>query len=381
MAKVAAGASITSKRPDRTGTDDFSSYGEGCIVETHTGSKKIDWIMGLHGALFGYSPEWWKEAVSDGSSNASTSLRALSEEAAAALLGDFYSAESCRFMADGSSPNEAAVRIARAATGRKKIAFSGYHGSGTSFPHNPDPGDRRVDERRGIPEEMWNLTYQFAWGDFKAVEQMPQDLAAVIVEVPPEDSNANLFAQACESECRRRGAIFILDDVVTGFRVSVGGAAKRYGLYPDLYCIGKALGNGFPISALLGSEKLLQEFERGVHYSSTFNGAGLGTTVVAETLKRIRGYPDLWITLYGRGEFLKSGMNAIFRERNLPVRMVGNPTRPILKDYTEEWLEKWRKKMYANGVLCMAAPWYVTLAHTGEIILETIKVCERSCDE
>jgi len=380
---IVGGASITSKGDWITRTKQRSALSYGCYMAIQGRTPVVDWAMGLHGALDGYSPQWWKDALYDAAMNCATSLPAESELLAAERLQEFYpNMESCRFMSDGSSPNEAATRLARAFTKRNVIAFSGYHGTGTSFPHNPNANDLGIDERRGIPSEMWWLTRQFNWGDFDAIIKLPSHIAAIIIEVPPEDIEACQFLMQCRIWATKVGALFILDDVVTNFRVAPGGAQERYGVEADLVCCGKTLGNGFNISALLGRSDVMNLLTAGVHYSSTFNGSGLATSVAAATLKWIsENKTILYPTLYARGELLKVQMNSVFENFDLSARMVGNATRPILVNAEKEWLNKWRDGMFARGFYIMAHPFYVTMAHTEEVIYKTVEACYDTCKE
>lgn len=378
--QVTGGASITSKGNRVARLDRRSHHALGCQMFLPPDKIITDWVMGLHGPLDGYSPEWWISALEKSSVNASSSLPAESEQLAADRLQEFYPhCDSVRFMSDGTNPNEAAVRLARAATGRSVIAFCGYHGYGTSFPHNPDANDLHVDERRGIPPEMWQLTRQFEWG---APPMLDVPVAAFIVEVPPQDDLAPEILKSVREYAHRTGALFILDDVVTGFRVAPGGAAERYGVEADLYCIGKALGNGFNVSALVGRHEIMDLLTQGVHYSATFNGAGLATGMAAATLKWIsENKATLYPTLYARGEQLKSQMNQVFEAYGLPVRMVGNATRPVLVNADDDWLDKWRDAMFARGFYVMEHPWYVTMAHTEDVIDATVRACAEACRE
>ncbi len=392
--QVIGGASITSKQPRITLTNDVAHAAQGCYF--YVGNRQIvDFAMGLHGALAGHAPIWWQRAIYDATLNCAPSIPVMQERQAAMLLQAFYpNCDAVRWMADGSNPCEAAVRLARACTGRDAIAFCGYHGYGTSFPHNPDANDLGVDERRGIPQEMWRLTRQFEWGNKTAIYKLDREIAAIIVEVPPVDDDAKKFLQICKKEADLLGALFIIDDVVTGFRVAPGGAAERYSIEADLYCLGKALGNGFNVSALVGKSEVMDLFTQGVHYSATFNGYGMAVSAALATLKWItenRG--TIYPTLYARGEMLKDGMNRVFADAGLSVRMVGNPTRPILKGYLFDtinridlpgdcnWLRGWRKRMYARGFYVMAAPWFVTMAHTEDVIAATVDACRAVCGE
>lgn len=377
--KIVGNASITSKQPQITGIHSKSVHSSGCQIILEGGIKMIDWVMGLSGPLAGYSPTWWIDAVMKGMENASSSIAARSEKEAAEALDYFYPwAEAVRFMSDGSSPNEAAVRIARAVTGRNRIAFCGYHGTGTSFPHNPDVNDLRIDERRGIPAEMWQLTTQFMWGDFEALRMLPRDLAAIIVEVPSDDAGAEKFIGECLLSAHLRDALLIVDDVVTGFRVAAGGAPEKYEVTPDLCCLGKALGNGFNVSALIGKAQHMNLLTAGVHYSSTFNGSGLACSVVAATLRWMQQEHPIPI-LCQRGSLLKNKMNAVFADS--PLLMVGNPTRPSIISSDSDFLKTWLYEMTHCGVYCLAAPWYVTMAHTEEIIHQTVEAAARSIKE
>lgn len=379
--QVVGGSSLTSRGNRLTRTKRRVVCGVGCQIKLDDGSWYTDFAMGLHGPIAGYSPDWLLREVNNLGKD-SCSIPSIYEQKAADRLQEFYpNMDSVRFMSDGSSPNEAAVRLARAFTKRKQICFCGYHGTGTSFPHNPEPSDF-IDERRGIPGEMWKLTKQFKWMDFDAIENLPYELAAIIIEVPPQDSEADLFLAACSGAAEGRGALLIIDDVVTGFRVSPGGAQERYHVEADLVCVGKALGNGFNVSALIGNDNIMRLLTEGVHFSSTYNGSGLATGVAAATLKWISENKEtIYPTLYTRGELLKNQMNGVFDDFDRPAWMVGNATRPILINYEEDWLNKWRDGMFKRGFYCLAHPFYVTMAHTEEVIYRTVEASYETCKE
>ncbi len=380
--QIIGGSSLTSRGDRLTRTKSRVVCGVGCQIRLENGSWYTDWAMGLHGPIAGYSPRWLLSEANNLGKD-SCSIPSVYEQKAADLLQEFYpNMDSVRFMSDGSSPNEAAVRLARVHTKRSIIAFCGYHGTGTSFPHNPEPSDF-IDERRGIPEEMWKLTRQFKWGDKHAVAELRMnEVAAIVVEVPPQDENAIEFFKILRTRANRIAALLILDDVVTGLRVAPGGAQERYHVEADLVCIGKALGNGFNVSALLGKSKVMDLLTAGVHYSSTFNGSGLATGIAAATLKWIsENKHTIYPTLYQRGEWLKTQMNSVFENFGLSWRMIGNATRPIIINTEPEKFNQWRDGMFARGFYVMAHPFYVTMAHTEEVIHKTVEVSYETCEE
>jgi hypothetical protein len=245
------------------------------------------------------------------------------------IVGDYILGTNLqlRWLANGSDACDAAVRLARAFTGRTEFVTTGYHGSSLLFSHAP--------QNAGIPDVYTAQRVEVPWGDSQALTKAlttGRDKACYIVEVPSEDEDAQSFLNYARALCDRTGALFILDEVVTGFRLAIGGAAETYGVKPDIACYGKAMSNGRGISAVVGADQILDLLLESVFYSNTYNGDPYNCAHVLGTLLTLESLGDeLYGQLWGLGDELRLELN------KSGVVCVGHGPRTVLvgADYKE----------------------------------------------
>ncbi|KKM74823.1 hypothetical protein LCGC14_1396440 [marine sediment metagenome] len=268
------------------------------------------------------------------------------------LVGSFIQGDlvSMRWLANGSDACDAAVRLARAYTGRSAFVSTGYHGSSVVFGHEPQNG--------GIPDAYTSERVDVPWGDSQALSvalETGADKACYIVEVPSEDEDAQSFLTHARRLCDRTGTLFIIDEVVTGFRLAMGGAAETYQVKPDIACYGKAMSNGRGISAVVGSGSILEALLDRVFYSNTYNGDPYNCAHVLGTLLTMESLGDeLFGQLWGLGDELRLEMN------KSGLTCVGHGPRTALvgADYSELSIE------LVKAGFMVDRPNYVTWAHT-----------------
>jgi glutamate-1-semialdehyde 2,1-aminomutase len=282
--------------------------GDGCRLTDIDGNAYVDYALGYGPLLLGHSPAVVVDAAREqlGTLIGHGGSNPVEPQLAEAICRTVPSAERCVFSSTGSEAVHAAIRIARAATSRSKVVkFLGhYHGwldpihVGTPGQLEPAPGTTGQD-----PLAAASLLV-CPWNDLAALEAaLSDDVAAVIME--PVAMNGGGIAPApgyledVRELTRRRGAVLIFDEVITGFRVALGGAQERYGVVPDLTILGKALGGGFPISSVCGSAAVMEVVAgRTVAHVGTFNAnpicAAAALAAVTE-LERRAGeiYPHL----------------------------------------------------------------------------------------
>jgi len=319
----------------------------------------VDWPMGLHGAIYGYAPAWWCDALQRVQT---ATIPRRDELVVAEMLGLFYpDIEAVRFMCTGSDPCAAAVKLARAVTGRDKILVYGYHGSASAY--CTPPGVSGVEKRGGTLQAERDAFVPLEWGK-DPNEIIFDDLAAVVIEVPSEDSPST-WAMEIAKNAHRRGALFILDEVKTAFRYGPNGAAGFYGLEGsvDLYCFGKTLGNGYPVSCLAGKEAVMDELTGTVHYSGTFFGEPIGLSLAKVTLTRLRTNPP-WDHLYEVGSYLVEEWN----RTNSTFPLLGHPSRPELKEDLPDY-----GSLFRHGHIARRSPWYVTTMTTKDDVDALVK--------
>jgi glutamate-1-semialdehyde aminotransferase len=189
-----------------------------------------------------------------------------------------------RFGKNGSDATSAAIRLARAYTGRDKVALCGYHGwhdwyIGTTARH------------LGVPQAVRALSTTFPYNDAGALDALlkaePDKFAAVILEPVALEEPAPGFLQAVRDLCTRHGVVLVFDEIVTGFRIHLGGAQAAYGVVPDLAAFGKAMGNGMPISAIVGRRAIMRVMED-IFFSGTFGGEALSLAASIATVDKLK---------------------------------------------------------------------------------------------
>lgn len=228
-----------------------------------------------------------------------------------------------RFGKTGSDVTSAAVRLARAATGREHIAAGGYHGW-----HDWYIGS--TTRHLGVPDAVRKLTHKFVYNDLKSLEkifkQHKNQVAAVILEPMNTDYPADNFLQKVKQLAHRNGALLIFDEMITGFRFSMGGAQKLFGVVPDLACFGKAIANGMPLSALVGKKKYMKLVED-IFFSGAYLGETLSLAAAIATIKEMERHHVIE-KIRRKGEYLREQTRQLLARAGLSdtVRLGGHPS-------------------------------------------------------
>ena len=262
---VAGFTSTGSKRPEALygvpeppdGTPIRMTASRGSRIVAEDGREYLDLVMALGAVSLGYADPAVTAAAGDAIGRGGVgSLAPVEEERLAGRLRELLPwLESVRFLKTGAEAVAAAVRIARAATGRDRVVGCGYHGWLDLSSDSP-----------GVPGATRSLFQARPFDDpdraRSAIREAGDELAAVVVE-PVVDGPPSLeWLRLLRSECERVGAVLVFDEVKTGFRIAIGGAVERWGIVPDLAVYGKALGNGFPIAAVGGGRRLMEQVGR-----------------------------------------------------------------------------------------------------------------------
>src|SRR5580704_8816499 len=292
----------------------FLERGSGSHVWDADGNEYVDFMMSFGALIHGHAhPKLVAvatEAIAEGSHFAAATSAEV--EAAERFRSMVPSAEVVRFTNTGSEATMLALRLARAHTGRTRfLKFEGhYHGWYDTFllnahGHPPEQlgsleNPARIPDSEGIPPTTFDDVVLAPWNDIAALERIMQkhghELAAVITEPIMANMGCILpregYLQRLQEITREHGALFILDEVVTGFRYAPGGCQEHYGIRPDISTFGKALGAGFPVGAVAGPRAILDRMRWGqnmvLHYG-TFNGHRLTMKVVAANLDLLSG--------------------------------------------------------------------------------------------
>ena len=316
----------------------YLERGAGSHVWDVDGNEYIDYPMALGPVILGHNePAVTAAAIAQLERGIAFSLpHPLELELAELLVEVIPCAEMVRFGKNGSDATTGAIRAARALTGRDLIACCGYHGWQDWFIGT-------TSRARGVPAAVRALTRVFRYNDLASLEQIfaehPGQVAAVILEpvgvVPPQPG----FLEGVRELTHRQGALLIFDEVVTGFRLALGGAQQLFGVTPDLACFGKALGNGFPISAVVGRAEVMAIFDE-IFFSFTFGGDALALAAALATVRLLQEEPVI-PHLWKQGQVLQEGYNALAAEFGLEqiTRCVGLPPRTVVTFQDEQGAE------------------------------------------
>jgi glutamate-1-semialdehyde-2,1-aminomutase len=306
----------------------FLDRGEGCRVWDLEGNAYIDYPCALGPMVLGYGDPEVDAAVSERvAAGPCFSLgHGLEVEVAELLVEMVPGAEMVRFLKTGSEATTAAVRLARAATGREHVAMCGYHGW-----HDWAIG--HTTRNAGVPQVVRELTHQWAYNDLESLRAVltahPGGVAAVIMEPVGVEAPAPGFLQGVRALADEHGALLIFDEVITGFRLAPGGAQEYFGVLPDLAAFGKAMANGYPLAAVTGRAPLMELIASAVFVSSTFGGDTVALAASLATMQAIqRG--GVIEHLWRQGARLMEGFNALAHEHQVPARMIGLAPRRVI---------------------------------------------------
>ena len=289
--------------------------GAGSHVWAPDGREFIEYGMGLRAVTLGHAYPPVVDAVCEAASSGVNFTRPspIEVECAEELLSFVPGAEMAKFAKNGSDVTTAAVRLARACTGRDLVAIC----DDQPFLSTDDWFIGTTAMNAGIPRAVADLTVGFHYNDLAGLRELfkrhPGRIACVMLEAATSVEPEPGFLEGVRALCDREGALLIFDEMITGFRWHIGGAQAVYGVIPDLSCFGKALGNGFAVSALLGRREYMERGglrhggERVFLLSTTHGAEGVGLAAARATMRVYRGEPVIE-TLHARGRRLQEGV-------------------------------------------------------------------------
>lgn len=374
------GTQTLSKGPDQFVRGIYPIYlerGQGCHVFDVDGNEYIDYPMSLGPVILGHAYPATVEAIQRQLERGITFtlMHPLEVELAELICQCVPCAEMVRYAKNGSDATSAAIRVARAHTGREKVAHCGYHGWQDWYAI-ATPRDR------GIPRALKDLIFTFKYNQIETLERIfaeqPGQVAAVILEQGAENPQDDFLGRVKELT-HRHGAVLIFDEIVTGFRYALGGIQEYFGVVPDLACFGKAIANGMPLSVLVGRKEIMRTCEE-VFFSMTFGGEALSLAAAVATIREIREkevIPYLW----KMGRRWKEEFNGMARELGVNVECIGQGPRTsfVFRDGTgEESLEMrglFLQETVKRGIL-FGGPIFMTYSHAQQDLDRTLEACE-----
>ena len=383
---IPGGTQLLSKRPEMFLPNLWPSYykkSKGCEVWDLDNNHYYDvGIMGIGTCVLGYANDAVNDAVKDSIDNGSMSTLNAPEEVELAekMLEIHPWSDQVRFAKTGGEAVTVALRIARACTKKTKIAFCGYHGWHDwylSANLNDEEGlggqllpGLSVD---GIPKELKNTAFPFNYGNYekfnKIISNFGNELGVIIMEVQRYKTLDIDFLKHIRKVTEDLGIVLIFDEISSGFRVNIGGMHLLHGVNPDMAVFGKALGNGFPIAAILGTANVMSSAQ------STFISSSYWTerTGYVAALKTLEFYKEKNVieAISKTGMFIRKGLTDIFDKTKLNISVLGGLDSVVAMDIQEEnpLLLKtiFIQEMLDRGFLASNLI-YVSFAHTQDVI-------------
>lgn len=354
----------------------FAQRGKGAHLWDVDGNRYLDYTMAVGPLLLGYGHDKVDAAIREQLVDGITFslMHPLEVEVAEQIISMVPSLEMVRYSKTGCDVTTAAVRLARAFTGRTTVLCCGYHGW-----HDWYIGV--TDRSRGIPEVVKEHTYTFTYNDIESVRRsIDDDTAAIILEPMVVDEPHETFLHELRELCTKRGIVLIFDEMWTGFRIASGGAQERFGVKADLVCYSKAIANGMPLSVLAGDGEIMQLLDTDVFFFTTFGGEALSLAAAKATLSVICEGAVL-PQIEQRGNMLRDGIQALIQDIGidwLSIKGLGSRTTlSIVRPSDEALLVKSyiHQELLRHGILWNGYHNF-SLAHTEEDIVHTLESYE-----
>jgi glutamate-1-semialdehyde 2,1-aminomutase len=397
----------------------FFSHAAGATLTDADGNEYIDYVLGQGPMILGHSHPAVLDAVDKAMRRGQlfAGQHELEVEVAEALVRVVPCAELCRFGVSGSELVQAAMRLARAVTGRTLILrFEGhYHGWFDNVLLNvatppEQAGPREHPQLRlgsaGQTASVLGDYLLLPWNDLELVEQLFAERGHEIAAVMTEPMMCNTgaiqpapgFLQGLRRLCDQHGALLYMDEIITGFRLGLGGAQGRFGVTPDLATFAKAMAGGFSTAALVGRADYMERFTRDVNHSGTFNGNVISMAAAAAALAELeRDDGAVYRHMEEIGAALIDGITALARRLDLPLLVQGLPTAfhlsfttlDAIRDYRDYALHcdkerygRLKVALLRRGVRVLdRGVWYISAAHTHAQVERTLAILAEALEE
>lgn len=335
---IPGGTMLLSKRPEMFLPDQWPSYfskAKGCKIWDLDGKELIDMsIMGIGTNTLGYGNDEVDAAVLETVKNGNMSTLNCPEEVylAEKLIEINPWADMVRFARSGGEANAIAIRIARAASGRDKVAICGYHGWHDWYlSANHNAGDDLSSHLlpglspNGVPKDLKNTVLPFHYNNYEELESLVKnnDIGVIKMEVVRNFGPEDNFLQKVRDLATAKNIVLIFDECTSGFRETFGGIYQKYGVEPDMAMYGKTIGNGYALTAVVG-KKSVMEAAQSTFISSTFWTERIGPTAALATLK-VMEKTKSWEYITAIGNDMRNGWEKLANSHNLEINISGIP--------------------------------------------------------
>jgi len=380
---IPGGTMLLSKRPEMFLPEQWPSYfskAKGCKIWDLDGREYTDVsIMGIGTNILGYGNDDVDEAVMKTVKNGNMSTFNCPEEVylAERLVEMHPWADMVRFARSGGEANAIAIRIARAASGRDKVAICGYHGWHDWYLSANLGDDQNLAghllpglDPAGVPQNLKGTTFPFTYNNFQELLDIvnKHDIGVIKMEVSRNMGPVDNFLQKVRQLATERNIVLIFDECTSGFRQTFGGLHKMYGVDPDMAMFGKALGNGYGITATIGRREVMEAAQK-TFISSTFWTERIGPTAALATLKVMESLKS-WDIITSTGNTIKKRWHELAEKHDISITQWGLPALAGFSFNSKNHLEYKTyitQEMLSKGYLSDNSI-YVSIAHTQEIL-------------
>jgi glutamate-1-semialdehyde aminotransferase len=301
----------------------YLKSGRGSHVIDVDGNEYLDYNMAIGPISLGYAYPRTDNAILNQLKDGITFslMHPLEVEVAMLIRKIIPNAECVRYSKSGADVTSAAIRLARAYTGKNKILCCGYHGWHDWYVST-------IARNAGIPEEVKNLTYTFNYNDIESVKNsIDENTAAIILEPVVFEEPKDNFLHKLHEICKENNILLIFDEMWTGFRMSLGGAQEYFGITPDLATYSKAIANGMPIAVLTGKREIMNLLEEDVFFFNTFGGEALSLAAAKATIEEMIEN-NVIEQIHNQGSKLKEGIEKIIKDIDIDfLSLKGYPFR------------------------------------------------------
>jgi glutamate-1-semialdehyde 2,1-aminomutase len=391
---IPGGTQLFSRRSERFAPGvcpPYVTHARGSRVWDLDGNEYIDFLCGVGPVILGHAYEPVTNAVIEQLRRGSSFPvnHPLEVELAELLIETIPCAEMVRFCKSGGTADEMAVRIARGHTGRDKIAFCGYHGwhdwylaANLSGPETLNAHLLPGLDIRGVPRALEGTVIPFEYNNLDSLwavlEASRGEVAGIIMEPSRTDLPEPGFLEGVRALADEHEVVLIFDEIITGFRLALGGAQEYYGVTPDIATFGKAMSNGHPIAAVCGRREVMQDAAT-MFISSTYYSDAAGMAAALATIRELRAKNAL-AHIWEMGAMLKEGFQELARRHALKASLLGPP--PVTHPHFEcpEHLRGplttlYLQEMYRGGILACTVN-YLCYQHTAADIQAFLRAAD-----
>ncbi len=390
---IPGGNMLLSKRPEIFLPNAWPPYfkkAKGCYVWDIDGNKYTDMnLMGVGTNILGYANSKIDNAVIKAIKNGSmSSLNAPEEVSLAENLIDIHPwAKMVKFARTGGEANAIAIRIARAASKKDKVAFCGYHGWHDWYLATNLEGNKNLNNHllpslqiKGVPKDLKNSIYPFRYNNFEELEKLvnQKKIGVICMEVVRNEEPRNNFLKKVRNLATKKGIVLIFDECTSAFRNNFGGIHKLYNVEPDIALFGKALGNGYPITAIIGTKEVMENAQDSF-ISSTFWTDRVGPAAALATLHEMKKIKS-WNIITKNGKKLIQNWKQLSKKYNLNITIQGLPALCNFT-FTSKNSKKYKtlitQEMLKKGILASTAV-YSSISHSNSILKEYFYELEKT---